>query len=77
MNKKTEYHVGCGMTAIFAGILNKKKDSWISKTDVTDEAFKAVAQYCLEHGEAMNFDYKGKRYRLAVMQKTSEVLKND
>ena len=25
-----EYHVGCGITAIFAGILNKKKDKWIN-----------------------------------------------
>ena len=61
-----DYHVGCGITAIFAGTLNKKKDRWINKSDVTDEAFRAVAQYCLEHDEAMNFDYRGKKYRLCV-----------
>lgn len=61
-----DYHVGCGITAIFAGTLNKKKDRWINKSDVTDEAFRAVAQYCLEHDEAMNFDYQGKKYRLCV-----------
>lgn len=67
-----EYHVGCGITGIFAGTLNKKKDRWINKSDVTNEAFNAVAQYCLEHDEAMNFNYKGKRYRLAVEPQESE-----
>ena len=68
----TEYHVGCGITAIFAGTLNTKKDKWINKSDVTDEAFSAVAQYCLEHDEAMNFDYCGKRYRLCVEEIKAE-----
>ena len=74
-----DYHVGCGITAIFAGTLNKKKNIWINKSDVTDEAFKAVAQYCLEHDEALNFTYNGKRYRLCVVESKaeSEVLKND
>jgi len=67
-----EYHVGCGITAIFAGTLNKKKDRWINKSDVTDEAFTAVAQYCLGHDEAMNFDYQGKRYRLCVEEIKAE-----
>jgi len=66
------YHVGCGITGIFAGTLNKKGDRWLNKSDVTDEAFNAVAQYCLEHDEAMNFNYKGKRYRLAVLKVESE-----
>ena len=61
-----EYHVGCGITAIYAGTLNKKGNMWVNKSDVTDEAFNAVAQYCLEHNEAMNFDYYDKRYRLSV-----------
>lgn len=63
-----EYHVGCGVFAIYAGTLNKKGDMWLHKSDVTDEAFCAVANYCLEHNEAMNFDYKGKRYRLEVTE---------
>lgn len=61
-----QYHIGCGITAIYAGTLNKKGNMWVNKSDVTDEAFNAVAQYCLEHNEAMNFDYDGKRYRLSV-----------
>lgn len=61
-----EYHIGCGITGIFAGTLNKKGNMWLNKSDVTNEAFSAVAQYCIEHNEAMNFDYQGKRYRLEV-----------
>ena len=67
-----DYHVGCGITAIFAGTLNKKGNMWTHKSVVTDEAFNAVAQYCLEHNEAMNFNYKGKRYRLAVTEIQSD-----
>lgn len=67
-----EYHVGCGITAIFAGTLNKKGDKWLNKSVVTDEAFSAVAQYCLEHNEAMNFNYNGKRYRLSVSEIKAE-----
>lgn len=64
----SEYHVGCGITAIWAGTLNKKGNMWLHKSDVTREAFSAVAQYCLEHNEAMEFDYEGKRYRLEVTE---------
>ena len=66
-----EYHVGCGVFAIYAGTLNKKK-IWLHKSDVTDEEIDAVAQYCLEHNEVMDFDYKGKRYRLEVTEIKSE-----
>ena len=67
-----EYHVGCGITSIFAGTLNKKSDMWVKKSDVTDEAIKAVAQFFLEHEEAMEFDYHGKRYRLEVNEIKAE-----
>jgi hypothetical protein len=67
-----EYHVGCGITGIFAGKLNKKSNMWLNKSDVTNEAFNAVAQYCLEHNVAMKFDYRGKRYKLAVTEVKSE-----
>lgn len=63
-----EYHIGCGITAIYAGTLNKNKTMWVNKSDVTDEAFNAVAQYCLEHNKVMNFNYNGKRYRLSVSE---------
>lgn len=67
-----EYHVGCGITGIFAGTLNKKGDTWINKSDVTNEAMCAVAQFLLEHEEAMEFNYHGKRYRLEVNEIKSE-----
>ena len=66
------YHVGCGITGIFAGTLNKTSAMWVNKSDVTDEAISAVAQFLLEHEEAMEFNYKGKRYKLAVTQAESE-----
>lgn len=67
-----DYHVGCGILGIYAGILNKRGNAWLHKSDVTNEAFSAVAQYCVDHNEAMNFDYGGKRYRLEVTEIESE-----
>lgn len=67
-----EYHVGCGITGIFAGTINKTSTMWVNKSDVTDEAISAVAQYLLEHEETMEFNYQGKRYRLAVTQAEKE-----
>ncbi len=61
-----KYHVACGITSIFAGTINKTNTMWVNKSDVTDEAISAVAQFLLEHEEAMEFNYQGKRYRLAV-----------
>lgn len=67
-----KYHVGCGAFGIYAGTLNKQGNMWLHKSDVTKEAFNAVAQYCLENNEAMNFDHNGKRYRLSVIEIKSE-----
>lgn len=66
------YHVGCGITGIFAGTLNKKGDMWVNKTDVTDEVLSAAAQFLLEHKEAMKFNYHGKQYMLSVVLIESE-----
>lgn len=44
-----EYHVGCGLTGIYAGTLNPKtKDgyqTWKNKSDVTEEVISAVVQH--------------------------------
>jgi hypothetical protein len=40
-----EYHVGCGLFAIYAGTLNKDKTMWKNKTECTDEAISAVRDY--------------------------------
>lgn len=69
----SSYHVGCGITEIYAGTLNKSGKMWTNKSIVTDEAYRAVAQYCIEHNEGMEFNYKGKRYRLCVEEIKAEV----
>lgn len=69
----SRYHVGCGITEIYAGTLNKSGNMWVNKSIVTDEAYRAVAQYCIEHNEGMEFNYKGKRYRLYVEEIEAEV----
>ena len=63
-----EYHVGCGVFAIYAGTLNKKGNMWRNKSEVTDEAISAAAQYLLEHDQLMRFNYRGKRYEIKVVE---------
>lgn len=47
-----EYHVGCGLTAIYAGRLNKNKTMWLDdKCDVTDEAICSVRDYFVDRIE--------------------------
>lgn len=67
-----EYHVGCGCFEIYAGTLNKKGDRWKAKSVVTQEAMNSVAQFLLERDESMSFDYKGKRYKLCVLEVDNE-----
>lgn len=66
------YHVGCGITGIFAGTLNKKGDMWLNKSDVTDEALIAAAQFLLDHDESLVFNYNGEKYRLEVVKADKE-----
>lgn len=64
-----EYHVGCGAFAIYAGTLNRRnKNLWQNKSDVTNEATAAVAQYLLQENKTMRFEYKGKKYRLCAVE---------
>lgn len=65
-----EYHVGCGTFGIYAGTLKPNGIEWRNKSDVTDEAISAAAQYLLQHDESMEFTYKDKRYRLGVIEVT-------
>ena len=60
-----EYHVGCGLSGIYAGTL-LKPGVWKNKTPVTDEAIRAVAQWLLENQEAFIFTMNGKNYRMEV-----------
>lgn len=44
-----EYHVGCGVFAIYAGTLNSRnKNLWQNKTECTDEALCAVRDYMVK-----------------------------
>ena len=43
-----EYHVGAGLFGIYAGILNKDKTSWRSKTECTDEVINSVRDYMVD-----------------------------
>ena len=64
-----EYHVGCGAFGIYAGTLNSRnKNLWQNKSNCTDEAVSAVAQYFLQSDKYMIFNYKGKRYKLCVVE---------
>jgi hypothetical protein len=40
----------------------------LQEIEVTDETFAAMAQYCIEHNESMDFEYKGGHYRLLVQE---------
>ena len=61
-----EYHVGCGMFGIYAGILNKDNNRWKNKTEVTDEALCAFAQYLLENNKEFRFHYQDKFYGMRI-----------
>ena len=64
-----EYHVGCGAFAIYAGTLNSRnKTMWQNKSECTDEVLGAAAQYLLQENICMGFDYKGKKYKLCVVE---------
>lgn len=67
-----KYHVGCGFFTIFAGTLNKSEDRWIDKSDVTDEAVAAVAEFLLKHEKSVIFNYEGNKYRLLVRREEGE-----
>ncbi len=65
----TEYHVGCGMSGIFAGTVRDYKGGrriWAKKSDVTDEALGAVAEYLLDNDLEISFARDGKDFVMKV-----------
>lgn len=72
----SDIHVGCGLFGIYAGKIRTDKEGnkvWSGeKTNVTDEAVGAVAQYLLDRDEVFTFEYKGKRYAMDVREDTGE-----
>lgn len=61
-----EYHVGCGLFGIYAGILKSNGKEWKDKTDVTTEAVSAVADYLLMNHKEFHFEVEDKMMILKV-----------
>lgn len=61
-----EYHVGCGAFAIYAGTFNQNKTMWRNKSNVTDEAVRAVAEYLLIQDTCVILNNGEKKFRLKV-----------
>lgn len=67
-----KFNVGCGMAGIYAGILSKDKTQWISKSEVTDDAIMAVAQFLMQKDEIILFEKYGKKYKMEVREAADE-----
>lgn len=66
-----EYHVGCGVFGIYAGVL-RNETTWKDKSEVTREALSASAQYMLINEKEFRFGYKGKQYVMRVEEMEGE-----
>lgn len=70
-----EYHVGCGAFGIYAGTLDSKnKHLWRNKSEVTNEAICAVAQYLMQNEKSFYFDVDGVKYVMSVLRDDTDVL---
>lgn len=67
-----EYHVGCGFAGIYAGVLNKKGDMWLRKSDVTNEVLGSAAQRLLTNHTEFRFQYNGESYVLKVEKQDTD-----
>lgn len=75
-----EYHVGCGAFGIYAGTLNKKKDRWQNKSEVTEEATHAVIQHVKQEMMLEKKSTRTDEFTFvdgSVMRVTYEVLKGE
>ena len=61
-----DYHVGCGAFGIYAGTLSRNKTLWQNKSEVTNEAICAVAEYLLQENKIVRFEKDGKLFDLKV-----------
>lgn len=43
----SEYHVGCGLAGIYAGVL-KNRGEWKDKSECTEEAIETVRDYMVD-----------------------------
>lgn len=63
-----KYSIGCGLFGIYAGILKPNGEEWKDKTDVTEEAMSAVAQYLLMNHKEFRFKVEDKMMVLKVVE---------
>jgi len=66
-----QYHVGCGISAIYAGVLTRH-GIWKTKSPVTDETIGASAQWLLDNEQDFCFTKGGKRYRMQVVEESND-----
>ena len=63
-----EYHVGCGLAGIYAGVMKPNGCEWKDKSEVTSEAISAVAQRLILDDAVFKFTYQNKRYAMSVVE---------
>ena len=67
-----EYHVGCGAFGIYAGKLNKNKDMWVSKSEVTDEVLISAFDYLYGNKKEFIAEVDGKEYVMRIVPYKAE-----
>lgn len=67
-----EYHVGCGILGIYAGILNKKGDKWINKSLVTNEVLSCAFDYLYSNEKEFRATINGVEYAMRIEPITKE-----
>ena len=61
------YHVGCGLFGIYAGRLNKNKDMWLSKSEVTNEVLSSAFEYLYTTKKEIITKVEGKKYVMRIL----------
>ena len=69
-----EYHVGCGITGIYAGTLNKKGNMWLNKSLVTDEVLNCAFDYLYSNKKELRVKINDVEYcmRIVPVKKTGK-----
>lgn len=68
----SNYHVGCGLFGIYAGILNKNKNMWVSKSEVTDEVLSSSFDYLYTNKKEIISEVDGKEYVMRIVPYKAE-----
>ena len=77
--KQKVYHVACSEETglIYAGVINKKGNKWLSKSDVTQEVLNAVRDHFLkiyaaekENAEIIGYQWKTNEGKTVTVQLT-------